>query len=87
MGSGLPVTSYTRDASLTLHASTCEDLGERGDLCLSRYIPALGLVSPTQTIPYVPTLGVARPPTLAHMPSVTLRLTGHNARNAPGILG
>ena len=30
-----------------------------GDLCLSRYIPALGLVSPTRTILYVPTLSVA----------------------------
>ena len=65
MGPGLPVISHTRDASLTLDASTCEDLGEKGDLCLSRYIPALGLVSPTRTIPYVPTLRVACPPTLA----------------------
>ena len=65
MGSGLPVISHTRDASLTLHASTCGDLGEKGDLCLSRYIPALGLVSPTRTILYVPTLSVACRPTLA----------------------
>ena len=65
MDSGLPVISSTRDASLTLRAYTCEDLGEKGDLCLSRYIPALGLVSPTRTILYVPTLSVACRPTLA----------------------
>ena len=65
MGSGLPVISRTRDAPLTLGASTCEDLGEKGYFRLSRYIPALGLVSPTRTILYVPTLSVACRPTLA----------------------
>jgi hypothetical protein len=65
MDSGLPVINRTRDAPLTLGAYTCEDLGEKEDFRLSRYIPALGLVSPTRTILYVPTLGVACRPTLA----------------------